>query len=773
MSEKSHKRLIIRRLSLGLIALALMVPALVLNISAVMAKSTPQPATGSRAIIHGHLVPALKHLKPMHVTRSNQQLQLSVALNLRNRDQLNQLLQEQNNPLSPLYHQYLTPQQFADLFGPTQDTVNQVVSYLRSQGMHVGTVSSNHTLINASGSVATVEKAFNLSISDYSYDGRSVYAPTSEPSVPASLSGMIVNISGLDNVAHYRSLNRVLPAVGNGPNGGYTPSDLRTAYDMNSLISSADGTGQTVAIFELDGYEASDINTYLSQYSLGSAKYSNVLVDGATNTAGSGAIEVELDMEVVSAIAPGASQKIYIGPNSESGVNDTYNKIVTDDVAKVTSTSWGECEANSGNSELSTLDNIFAQASAQGQAIFAAAGDAGAYDCGDTNLGVDSPADDPYVVGVGGTNLSVSGSGTYSSESVWSNSSDTSRGPEGVGGGGGYSSFFSKPSYQTGPGVDSNSMRHVPDVSADADPATGYAVYCTVSSAGCSSGSAGWIVVGGTSAAAPLWAGVATDTNEYLTSQGKATLGNAHTSLYALFNTAQTFTAFHDVTSGNNLHYNATSGYDVASGIGSPDVWNLARDAANVGGGTPTPTPTPTNTPTPTPTPTNTPTPTPTPPPSGNLVVNGGFESGTSPWQESSANGYELVDPTNPHAGSNSAYLCGYNSCNDQIWQSIKLPSSFTTATFSYWTYIDTNETTSSTCYDHFYAKLRTSSGTTIAAVQSQCNVNAHGWTKYTFTVTSQLSSYKGQTIQVYFQGTTDSSLPTDFFVDDVSLTVS
>ena len=118
---------------------------------------------------------------------------------------------------------------------------------------------------------------------------------------------------------------------------------------------------------------------------------------------GAGAIEVELDMEVVSAIAPGATQKVYIGPNSNSGVNDTYNKIVTDDIGKVTTTSWGECESASGNSELAALDTIFTQASVQGQAVFAAAGDAGAYDCGDTNLAVDLPASDPHVVGVGGT----------------------------------------------------------------------------------------------------------------------------------------------------------------------------------------------------------------------------------------------------------------------------------------------------------------------------------------------------------------------------------
>lgn len=196
---------------------------------------------------------------------------------------------------------------------------------------------------------------------------------------------------------------------------------------------------------------------------------------------------------------------------------------------------------------------------------------------------------------------------------------------------------------------------------------------------------------------------------------------------------------------------------------------------------TPPPTPTPTHTPTPSPTPSHTPTPTPTPLPTpsptpnpgGNLLQNTDFEHGNASWHESSANGIELVDPTNPHAGTYSAYLCGYDECNDQIWQNVTLPASFRSVTFSYWTYIDTNELSSTTCYDHFAARLRASSGTTIATVQTQCNLNAHGWTHYSFTVTSQLSSYKGQTIQVYFQGTTDFSLSTDFFVDDVSLVVA
>jgi len=729
---------------LACVALALFATALLTGGSA-FAASLGKPS--SRYVLPGHLVPSLKHHTSIRATAGNGTLQLSISLNLRNQDTLNTLLAAQNDPHSTLYHQYITSQQFAAEFGPTQATVDSVVAYLHSQGLAVSSVSSNHLLIDASGSVANVSHAFNVSIADYVMGKRIVHAPTNEPSIPATLAGAIAGINGLDNVAKYHPManqhSSQQTKAQTGPGGGYTPSELRTAYDINSLISNGDSGANTVAIFELDGYTPSDINTYLSNYGLGSAKYSNVLVDGATNTPGAGAIEVELDMEVVSAIAPNASQKIYIGPNSTQGVNDTYNRIVTDNVAKVTSTSWGECEAASGSSELTSLDNIFKQGAAQGQAFFAASGDSGAYDCNDNNLAVDSPASDPNVVGVGGTNLQVGSGGTYSSESVWSNPSDTQRSPKGAGGGGGISSQFTRPSYQTGTGV-SGSNREVPDVSADADPATGYSIYCTVSAAGCS----GWLSVGGTSAAAPLWTGIANDTNQYLTGLGKATLGSASATLYKLFNTAQTYTAYHDITSGNNLYYSATAGYDPASGVGTPDVWNLARDAAGAtggggGGGTTT-----------------------------QLLANPGFESGQSPWQESSTGGYQIVDPSNPHSGSASAYLCGYNSCNDQIYQSVTLPSTTSKVVFSYWLYISTQES-GSTCYDNFAARLRTSAGATISTVQTKCNANASGWTQYTFDVTSALSSYKGKAVQVYFQGTTDSSLVTNFYVDDVAFNVT
>jgi hypothetical protein len=190
---------------------------------------------------------------------------------------------------------------------------------------------------------------------------------------------------------------------------------------------------------------------------------------------------------------------------------------------------------------------------------------------------------------------------------------------------------------------------------------------------------------------------------------------------------------------------------------------------------TPSATPTPTKTATPTPTPINTPTPTPTPGGGGNqsqLISNGGFENGQSPWSESSANGYQIISNYRPHTGSYSAWLCGYNNCSDKIWQTVTIPSTMTKAVESFWLYIDTQES-GSTCYDYFYARIRTSSGAIITTPLRQCNANAHGWVQYTYDVTSALSGYKGQQVQIFFAGTTDYSLVTDMFVDDVTFTVN
>lgn len=740
-----------------------------------------------RIPISGQTVPLIKKAHLVGAASGQQQLNLSVGLQLRNQQELTDVLSNIYNPHSSQYHHFLSPQQFVAEFAPTAEQQQQVISYLRSQGFSVTHVAPNGLLIDANADVSQVEAAFNVQINNYQIGARKFYANASAPSLPSSIASLITSIGGMDNSQHMRPLYHLAQKSGKGlqPLAGFGPTDLLGAYDGAALHQAGImGSGQTVAVFELDGYQQSDINTYLQNNNLGSISISNTLVDGFDGSAGAGAIEVELDIEVVAAMAPKATQIVYEGPNTTQGVNDTYNQIVTDNKTQITTISWGECEAQSGNSELQTLDNIFKQGSAQGMTMFAASGDSGAYDCNDTNLAVDSPADDPYITGVGGTNLQTSGS-TYGSESVWSDPTDTQRSPKGSGGGGGISSSFAQPTWQTGPGVKnqySNGNREVPDVSADADPQTGYAVYCTVSAAGCPT--AGNIVVGGTSAAAPLWAGSMALINESLQKAGKARAGFVSPQLYSLASSQQQYPPFHDVTQGTNLYYPATTGYDEASGIGTPDIYNIARDLANgnipVPSPTPgsTPTPGPTDTPTPAPTTTDTPVPTdtpappaPTPPSSGSLIQNGDFENGTDSWQESSAAGYELIDSTNPHSGSYSAYLCGYSSCNDVISQDFTVPNNVSSIHLSYWWYAATKHTTQS-CVDSLRVLVLNSSGKIIGNQQRACNTNATStWKQVQLDITSTLSHYAGQTVTLVFSGKTSSThVTTSFFIDDVAV---
>lgn len=734
-----------------------------------------------RVALSGQAVPLIQQAQLLQATNPNQQLNLSIGLQLRSSSALDSLLGALYDPQSPQYRQYLTSDQFNQLFAPTPDQVQQVVSFLQSQGLTVNSVAPNNLLIDASGSVAQVQQAFNVHISNYQLGNRTFYANATPPTVPASISQLITSIGGLDNSVQYQPLyRRAIKNIGMrfapsaGPTRGFGPKDLLGAYNAMPLQNAGIlGENQTIALFELDGYQAADIAQYFQNYGLATPSITNVMVDNFNGSAGQGAIEVELDIEVAGAMAPHAKQIVYEGPNTVQGLNDTYNRIVHDNKAQIVSISWGLCEANTGAAELQTLDNIFKQGAAQGISFFAASGDSGAYDCGDGNLGVDSPAGDPYVTGVGGTNLQLNG-GTYGSESAWSNPNDTQRSPNGAGGGGGISSTFKQPGWQTGPGVQnqySNGNREVPDISADADPATGYAMYCTVTNAGCPS--TGWISVGGTSASAPLWAGATALVNQYLQAQGKAVIGFANPALYGLFNAQQQLPAFHDVTTGNNLYYQATTGYDMATGIGTPDINNIAHDLASISG-PPTPTPTPSPTPTSPPSPTPTLPPSPSPTPAGPVLQNGGFENGQAPWQESSSGGYQIIQNLNAHSGQNSAYLCGYPGCDDRIWQTFTIPASYTKIIISYWWYSDTNKTTRQ-CLDWFYGRLQATNGATIRTLQKSCNTTVtNAWVLQTIDVSADLAAYKGKQITLFFQGTNIANQyqPTDFFVDDATVNV-
>ncbi len=547
-------------------------------------------AASQRTILSMQTAPLLRQARFVQAADPDQQLNLSIGLQVRNEAQMDAMLSAMYDPQSPQYQHYLTPEQFTQMFAPTPDQVEQVTTYLQSQGLTVTGVASDNLLIDASGSVAQVQQTFQTQIDEYQFRNRRFYANATPPDVPTSINRLISSIGGLDNSQHYQPFSHQLAGsqaaqhasgrartASNAP--GLAPTDIARAYTIAPLQNNGIlGEQQTIALFELDGYQPGDVAQYFASYGIDQPRISTVPVDHFNGSAGMGAVETELDIEIAGSIAPHANILVYEGPNTVQGINDTYARIVNENRAQVVSISWGICEASTGVPELKTLDTIFKQGAMQGMSFVAAAGDSGAYDCQDNRLAVDSPADDPYVTGVGATTLQLNNGG-YGNESVWADRSQIQRGPMGGGSGGGLSTYFRQFAWQSGPGVRnaySNGNREVPDVTAAGASSSGYSVYCTVRNAGCPPD--GWTTIVGTSAASPVWAASLLLINQYASQHNKGMIGQANPALYRLLNTQQPYPPFHDITSGNNLFYAATVGYDLASGIGSPNVYNIARD---------------------------------------------------------------------------------------------------------------------------------------------------------------------------------------------------
>lgn len=753
----------------------------------------------------------------------NDRITLTIGLPLRDAVALDTFLHNLNDPSSPAYHQYLTQAQANQEFNPTDRQESEVVKWLQSYGLTVTQTYPNHLLVDATGTFAQAERMLHITLNDYQgkVHGKNAafFAPSVDPTVDASVADVVQSISGLDNIPRFH-----LAANGTAHNTTpYYPQDFANAYDVNPLWTAGDnGAGQHIGI-TLWTVPPSDTTLQKFGTTTGAAvattangRLNVIPVDGGTtSTLSPDAGEAGMDIESSGGIAPGATIDYYEAPTDSSGnptdqgLEDALNLAGTDaNNNRQITNSWGGCEASSTSDPFtSATENIFSSNSATGHNYFFSSGDNGSW-CDPSGTGVgtnpypDFPTSSPYVTSVGGTKFSGTVSGSYPGEAAWAYCSTCNGGnPEGSGGG--YSTIFSRPTWQTGSGLAANGKRGYPDISADADPNTG-AYVCYGSSSTCGQ-------IGGTSLASPLWAGMLAVVNQYLAAQGKPAAGFLNPTVYSLATHAQTYTPFHDVTSGTNGAYTAGTAWDAVTGWGSTDVYNLARDIAGTGTGatatptattppatstptigptktaTPTPTVGPTKTATPTSTvgPTKTPTPTSTVGPSATptatsapvakqLIVNGGFESGQTPWSESSTGGYQIVDPTRPHTGSYSAYLCGYNYCNDQIYQTVTLPTSFSKVTLGYWYYSDTQEAAGSPCYDYFYSRLRSSTGATITTPQKSCNSSVtNGWVYKSFDVTSALGAYAGKQVQVYFQGTTDVSLISDFFVDDVTLNVS
>jgi kumamolisin len=367
-----------------------------------------------------------------------------------------------------------------------------------------------------------------------------------------------------------KTANVFSASIGSGPQGGLTPNDIATAYNAKPNLT-ASKYPQTLAVLELADYYPDDISYYQNYFNLGNMPVNRVLVDGGVTRSRHGSYgqrsETTLDIQLQMALAPADSTiLVYEGPNTDNGFLDILNQIATDNTAKQISCSWGSDEGSNNSSYLQSENQIFQQMAAQGQSFFSSAGDSGAYDNGN-QLSVDDPAAQPYVTGVGGTQLSLLSNGSYGLETTW-NGGSISAGA----GGGGISKIWPIPAYQKGiAGAASTSKRNVPDVALNADPDTGYAIFYR----------GFWSVYGGTSCATPLWAAYAAQINQERLTNGYAAIGFLNPRLYALANSSHYALAFHDISDGsNNLKYVAKPGYDNATGWGSFNGANLLANLA-------------------------------------------------------------------------------------------------------------------------------------------------------------------------------------------------
>ncbi len=516
-----------------------------------------------------HIPKAARSFADRGLLSKTKVLPVTISLALNHEDELDQRILEVYTPGAAAYRKFVTPEEFRARYAPTQEQIDQAQAYLAASGITDLKVNANGYLIEGRASVGSLSSAFQTEIRQYKDStGKVYFAPSSEPKLPSEL--RIRAVHGLHNLTRFTSFTHETPAdsiraqAGSGPLGGLSPQDIRQAYQIPGQVS---GAGQTIAVVALDGYNASDVASYQRAFGIPSIPLQNVLIDGATGAAGSEAMETTLDIELASAMAPGARKiMVYQAPNSGQSVLNLYSRIANDNQAQIVTTSWGGPERMQSTSFLISESGILKQMALQGQTVFAASGDSGAY-ADQSSLSVIDPASQPFVVAVGGTRLNSSG-GVYRSEATWNNGS-----PQQGAGGGGISSPWVPPSWQNRVGTTKHrghtSMRKVPDVALNSDPMTGYAVFY----------SGRWVTVGGTSAAAPLWAGFTALVNEQRQANGLRQVGFLNPILYNLGRSSRYASDFNDIQDGStNLYYPAIQGWDNATGWGSMNGQGLFQD---------------------------------------------------------------------------------------------------------------------------------------------------------------------------------------------------
>jgi hypothetical protein len=526
----------------------------------------------SRQFLHGHVPPAVLRLTPVGRVAASARLNLAIGLPLRNEDVLNNFLKELSDPASPNFRKYLTPEQFAEQFGPTEQDYEAVAAFMAGNGLAVTGRYPNRAVLDVSGTAADIEKVFHVTMRTYRHprEVRNFFAPDAELSV--DLNVPILHVSGLDNYSlpHPKfqirpagQISGAVPNAGSGPNGNYQGNDFRAAYLPGVTTNQLSGAGQVIGLLQFEGYFSNDITLYENQAGLPPVSLTNILIDGFSGVPVSPTndtvLEVSLDIEMAISMAPGVSKIIvYEEPNGNPWP-DILARMANDNIAKQISCSWGN---NSPSAPDPTSEGIFKQMVAQGQSFFDASGDSDAF-----TSGIPFPAESTNITQVGGTTLTTSGpSGSWVSEKVWN---WDPVGVPGVGSGGGVSANYSIPIWQQGINMTTNkgstTFRNVPDVAMTADE-----IFVKFGN-GLSATN-----VDGTSCAAPLWAGFTALINQEAAAAGKPPVGFINPAVYAIGKGANYTSDFHDITTGNNFwssspnRFAAKGGYDLCTGWGTP-----------------------------------------------------------------------------------------------------------------------------------------------------------------------------------------------------------
>ena len=463
--------------------------------------------------------------------------------------------------------QHLTREQFLAQRGALEEDIQKVEEFAHEYGLSISDAHLAKGSVTLSGTVANFSKAFNVELLNYSHSNGTYRGRTGPIHIPTELDGIVTAVLGLDNRPqarpHFRTHQPAITAHARTtqPAGTFTPVQVAQLYDFPA---GADGTGQCIAIIELGGgYKARDIKSYFKNtLNIKVPKVVAISVDHGHNKPTGDPNgpdgEVMLDIEVAGAVAPKSTLAVYFAPNTDQGFYDAIAAAIHDTRynPSVISISWGGPESTWSQQSLTAYNTLLEDAATLGLTVCVASGDNGSTDGVTDGLQhVDFPSSSPYALACGGTKLTASNTNQYGSEVVWNEMANQ----EGAGGGG-ISDVFPKPAYQATANVPASVNpghfvgRGVPDVSGDADPQSGYDVYVDGQAS----------VIGGTSAVAPLWAGLTACINQLL---GKR-VGSLSSLVYS--QVAPVAGTFHDITAGTNGKFSAKTGWDPCTGLGTP-----------------------------------------------------------------------------------------------------------------------------------------------------------------------------------------------------------